>query len=225
MSIASLIDAQNEFTAHLPAVVNAEAALASDAPLIHEHLKTNLFGAFSIAKGDVAAAMARAPHRLQRRFYHHRYAALPMECRGVAAIHDPRTDSITIWSATQVVHWVRREVAAILGLPEARVRCLALDVGGANIKAAHGSGSARTLPFELWKRPDELGRVLDALGRPLAGDDDRPLPAANWRPVYALPPHAMHRSLIERPLPLGLRAIWADRWRRYKRPPTSDDFY
>ena len=42
----------------LPAVVSAEAALASGAPLIHEHLKTNLFGAFSIAKGDVAAAMA-----------------------------------------------------------------------------------------------------------------------------------------------------------------------
>jgi hypothetical protein len=40
---------------------------------------------------------------------------------------------------------------------------LALDVGGANIKAAHGAGKARTLPFELWKRPDELGRVLAAL--------------------------------------------------------------
>jgi probable H4MPT-linked C1 transfer pathway protein len=42
-------------------------------------------------------------------------------------------------------------------------RWMALDVGGANIKAAHASGPARTLPFELWKRPDELGRVLAAL--------------------------------------------------------------
>src|SRR5215813_5405843 len=66
----------------LPAVVNAEAALAPGAPLIHEHLQTNLFGAFSITKGDVAAAIARAPHRLQRRFYHHRYAAMPIEGRG-----------------------------------------------------------------------------------------------------------------------------------------------
>lgn len=40
---------------------------------------------------------------------------------------------------------------------------LALDVGGANIKAAHSSGQARTLPFELWKRPDELGQVLAVL--------------------------------------------------------------
>src|SRR5262249_44141410 len=114
----------------LPAVGSAKEALADGAPLIHEHLKTKLFGAFSIGKGNAAAVMAQSPHRLQRRFYHHRYAAMPIECRGVAAIHDPRTDTITIWSATQVVHWVRREVAAILGLPEAQVRCLALDVGG-----------------------------------------------------------------------------------------------
>src|SRR5271168_4163500 len=131
----------------LPAVVSSEAALASGAPLIHEHLKTNLFGAFSISKGDVAATMARAPHRLQRRFYHHRYAAMPMECRGVAAIHDPRTDTITIWSATQVVHWVRREVAAILGLPEARVRCLALDVGGGFGVKGHVYPEDLVVPF------------------------------------------------------------------------------
>ena len=53
-----------------------------------------------------------------------------MECRGVVSAYDPRTDSATIWSSTQVVHWVRREAAALLGLPEARVRCVALDVGG-----------------------------------------------------------------------------------------------
>ncbi|HMD64818.1 MAG TPA: xanthine dehydrogenase family protein, partial [Stellaceae bacterium] len=57
----------------LPAVVGAEAALASNAPIIHDELKTNLLGAFSVAKGDVGSALARAPHRLQRRFYHHRY--------------------------------------------------------------------------------------------------------------------------------------------------------
>src|SRR5499433_2491972 len=146
----------------LPAVVNAEAALASGAPLIHEHLKTNLFGAFSIAKGDVAAAMAGAPHRLQRRFYHHRYAAMPIECRGVAAIHDPRTDTITIWSATQVVHWVRREVAAILGLPEARVRCLALDVGGGFGVKGHVYPEDLVIPF--------LARQL---GRPVRWIEDR----------------------------------------------------
>jgi carbon-monoxide dehydrogenase large subunit len=80
----------------LPAVISAEAALAEGAPIIHEHLRTNLLGAFSIAKGDVDGALSRAPHRLRRRFYHHRYAAMPIECRGVVAAHDQRTDSVTI---------------------------------------------------------------------------------------------------------------------------------
>ena len=146
----------------LSAVVSAEAALAANAPLIHEHLRTNLFGAFSMGKGDVHAAMAAAPHKLQRRFYHHRYAAMPMECRGVAAIHDQRTDSMTIWSATQVVHWVRREVAAILGLPEARVRCLALDVGGGFGLKGHVYPEDLVIPF-----------LARRLGRPVRWIEDR----------------------------------------------------
>jgi carbon-monoxide dehydrogenase large subunit len=92
----------------LPALIDAESALAAGAPVIHDRLDTNLIGAFTVGKGDVDSALAGAPHRLKRRFFHHRYAASPLECRGVVAHYDRRTDSITIWSSTQVVHWVRR---------------------------------------------------------------------------------------------------------------------
>ncbi len=37
---------------------------------------------------------------------------------------------------------------------------IALDVGGANIKVAHGGGQVRTVPFEVWKRPDELSHAI-----------------------------------------------------------------
>jgi aerobic carbon-monoxide dehydrogenase large subunit len=97
----------------LPAVIDPEAALRSDSVLVHDRFQTNLIGAFSVGRGDVELALARAPHRLRRRFYHHRYAAVPMECRGVVSAYDSRTDSATIWSSTQVVHWVRREAAPI----------------------------------------------------------------------------------------------------------------
>ena len=60
------------------------------APIVHERYDTNLIGSFSVAKGDADAVLARAPHRLKRRFYHHRYAAVPMECRGVVAALRPR---------------------------------------------------------------------------------------------------------------------------------------
>ena len=52
---------------------------------------------------------------------------MPRRAQGA---YDRRTDLLTIWSSTQVVHWVRREAAALLGMPEARVRCIAPDVGG-----------------------------------------------------------------------------------------------
>ncbi len=146
----------------LPAVVDPEQALRPGEPIIHDKFQTNLIGAFTIGKGEVDAALARSPHRLQRRFHHHRYAAAPMECRGVVGVHDPRTDSVTIWSATQVVHWVRREAAAVLKLPEARVRCLALDVGGGFGLKGHVYPEDLLIPF-----------LARRLGRPVQWIEDR----------------------------------------------------
>jgi aerobic carbon-monoxide dehydrogenase large subunit len=146
----------------LPGVVDPEQALCPGAPIIHEKFHTNLIGAFTIGKGDIDAAFARSPHKLQRRFYHHRYAAAPMECRGVVGVHDARTDSVTIWSATQVVHWVRREAAAVLRLPEARVRCVALDVGGGFGLKGHVYPEDLLIPF-----------LARRLGRPVQWIEDR----------------------------------------------------
>jgi carbon-monoxide dehydrogenase large subunit len=140
----------------LPVVVDPEQALRPGGPIIHEKFQTNLIGAFTIGKGEIDAALARSPHKLKRRFYHHRCAAAPMECRGVVGVHDPRTDSVTIWSATQVVHWVRREAASVLRLPEARVRCVALDVGGGFGLKGHVYPEDLLIPF-LARR---LGRAV-----------------------------------------------------------------
>jgi carbon-monoxide dehydrogenase large subunit len=146
----------------LPTVIDPEAALRPDSTLVHDRFQTNLIGAFSVGRGDVEVALARAPHRLQRRFYHHRYAAVPMECRGVVSAYDPRTDSATIWSSTQVVHWVRREAAMLLGLPEARVRCIALDVGGGF------GGKGHVYPEDLL-----ITFLARKLGRPVRWVEDR----------------------------------------------------
>jgi aerobic carbon-monoxide dehydrogenase large subunit len=146
----------------LAAVVDTEAALRPGTPIVHDRFDTNLIGEFSVGKGDAGAALASAPHRLKRRFYHHRYAAVPMECRGVVSEYDRRTDSATIWSSTQVVHWVRREVATTLGLPEARVRCIALDVGGGFGGKGHAYPEDLLVPF-----------VARKLGRPVRWIEER----------------------------------------------------
>ena len=147
---------------HLPALVDPEAALAPGAALIHDRFGSNLIGSFEIAKGDVDAALAQAPHRFTRRFHHHRYAAMPMECRGVASQYDRRTDTVTLWSSTQVVHWVQREVSAVLRLPSARVRCIALDVGGGFGVKGHVYPEDLLIPF-----------LARRLGRPVRWIEDR----------------------------------------------------
>src|SRR5271168_1518106 len=48
---------------------------------------------------------------------------------------------------------------------------IGLDIGGANIKTAHEDGQARTVPFEVWKRPDELGRAIAAAAAALPASD------------------------------------------------------
>jgi aerobic carbon-monoxide dehydrogenase large subunit len=146
----------------LPAVLDPEAALSAGTAIVHDRFGTNLIGGFTIEKGDTKGAMARAPRKLKRRFHHHRYAAMPMECRGVVSLYDSRTDSVTIWSATQVVHWVRREAAGVLQLPEARVRCVALDVGGGFGVKGHVYPEDLLIPF-----------LARRLGRPVKWIEDR----------------------------------------------------
>jgi carbon-monoxide dehydrogenase large subunit len=192
----------------LPAVVDAKLALEPGSAVIHEEYRTNLIGRFVVEKGNAAAALAGAPHRLQRRFYTQRYAGMPMECRGVVSAYDPRTDSVTIWSSTQMVHWVRREAAAVLRLPEARVRCVALDVGGGFGTKGHVYPEDMLIPFlaRLAGRPvrwieerqehficschsrDQLHEVevgFDGEGRIVAFRDEFLVDCGAWNPIGA----------------------------------------
>ena len=50
-----------------------------------------------------------------------------------------------------------------------------------------------------------LGRVLDGLGNPLDGKG--PFNTSNYYPMYANPPNAMTRNIIDRPISLGIRSL------------------
>jgi len=134
----------------LPVVVDAEAALAPSAPLVHPELKTNL--AYRIAKegGDVDGAFARADRTVSLRLVHGRLAQVPMEPRGILASYDSAADVLTVWRSTQSPFLTRSLLSAVLGRPEDAIRVIAPDVGG-----AFGSKSA------LY--PDELTVVLLAM--------------------------------------------------------------
>jgi carbon-monoxide dehydrogenase large subunit len=122
----------------LPAVVDVDEAVKPGAALVHEQFKSNVTGEFEVGKGSVEAALARAPHRLRRRFHHHRYSGMPMEGKGVIAAPDTRTGELSVWATTQAVHSLRRDIAQLVGLPEALVRTIAPDVGGSFGVKNHG---------------------------------------------------------------------------------------
>jgi carbon-monoxide dehydrogenase large subunit len=122
--VLALIDAEYE---PLPAVVDAEAAMAPGATLVHS--ETNVCDVLEYATGD-PTAIDRAPHRLKRRFITQRHAGMPIETRGCLVDYDPRRDQLIVTTSTQTPHGVKRGLAHHLGLPESSFRVIAPDVGG-----------------------------------------------------------------------------------------------
>jgi carbon-monoxide dehydrogenase large subunit len=111
----------------LPAVVDPEKALEGG-PFVHESLGSNKVHEWSLPGGDVEAGFAQADVIVERRVVNHRIAGAPIECRGVLA--DYRAGSLTLWTSTQVPHFVRLFMALLLGLTEDHVRVIAPEVGG-----------------------------------------------------------------------------------------------
>jgi aerobic carbon-monoxide dehydrogenase large subunit len=111
----------------LPVVTDPEAALEGP-PFVHDQFGTNQVHEWSLGGGDLEAGFAEADVIVERRIVNHRTAGAPIEPRGVLA--DYRAGELTVWSATQVPHFLRLFLAILLGLHEERVRVIAPEVGG-----------------------------------------------------------------------------------------------
>jgi carbon-monoxide dehydrogenase large subunit len=112
----------------LPAVVDMEKALEDGAALVHEDLATNKAHEWTLAGGDVEQGFAEADVVIERRIVNHRTAGAPIEPRG--ALAEWHGDRVTLWSATQIPHILRLQLAVMLGIAEDRIRVVAPDVGG-----------------------------------------------------------------------------------------------
>jgi aerobic carbon-monoxide dehydrogenase large subunit len=112
----------------LPVVVDPEAALEPGAPIIHEEFGTNKVFEWSLAGGDVDAALDDADVVLERRIVNHRTAGAAIEPRGAMA--EWREGRLTLWSSTQIPHIARVILSIQLGISEEKIRVVAPDVGG-----------------------------------------------------------------------------------------------
>jgi aerobic carbon-monoxide dehydrogenase large subunit len=112
----------------LPVVTDPEQALQPDSPLVHEQFGTNKVCEWSLGGGDLEAGFAEADVIIERRVVNHRTAGAAIEPRGVVA--EWRADRLTVYSATQVPHFLRLFLSILLGISEDRVRVIAPEVGG-----------------------------------------------------------------------------------------------
>jgi CO/xanthine dehydrogenase Mo-binding subunit len=112
--------------AELPAVFEPGEALQDGAPAVHD--QGNLLSEWNIDAGDIAAAIARADVVVEGSYQTQAvdHAYLEPEA-GVGWLDDEGVLNLRV--ATQVVEHYR-DVARILGVPEARVRVIAPYVGG-----------------------------------------------------------------------------------------------
>jgi carbon-monoxide dehydrogenase large subunit len=114
----------------LDAVVDLESALTSSAPLIHEHLTSNVSAHVVQRKGDYQHVRSQADVVIARRFLYDRGAAAAIENRAIVASWDARAEELTIWDTTQAPIPIRNGLAQMLGLLESQVTVIAPFVGG-----------------------------------------------------------------------------------------------
>ncbi|MBI0536486.1 xanthine dehydrogenase family protein molybdopterin-binding subunit [Roseomonas sp. KE2513] len=108
--------------APLPPVLDPRAALAPDAPVLHEGLRGNLASDRSFRYGDPEAAFAAAPHRVSVVIDYPRNACTPIETYGVVAEYEPGTQSYDILANFQGPFSIHAVIARALKVPGNRLR-------------------------------------------------------------------------------------------------------
>ena len=97
---------------------------------MHEEWGDNVMQTLRVEIGEVAKAFHVADCVVSERLTTGRHMALPMETRGCVASFERGTDTLTVWSSTQVPHMLRSHLALVLDFPEHHIRVIAPDVGG-----------------------------------------------------------------------------------------------
>jgi carbon-monoxide dehydrogenase large subunit len=100
------------------------------APFVHADLGTNVAFTMPFKAGDPDAAFAAADVTIKQRIVNQRVAPVPIEPRSMVANWDAGMQQLTLYSATQIPHLLRTQLAVVLQLPENKIRVIAPEVGG-----------------------------------------------------------------------------------------------
>src|SRR5260221_731631 len=114
----------------LDTISNPEEALAKPEPRLHAYSEQgNIHRLQAFQFGDADAAIAGADHVFEDLFFYEGNTHLPIEQHACVAALDP-DGKLTLWSSTQVPHYVHRSLARVLQMPASRIRVIATPNGG-----------------------------------------------------------------------------------------------
>ncbi|HSL69308.1 MAG TPA: molybdopterin cofactor-binding domain-containing protein, partial [Longimicrobiales bacterium] len=119
----------------LPSFLDPEDALhPGERETIHEAGKAGRNGNITkhvrLEFGEVDRLLAESDLRIEGDYFFEGTTHTPIEPHCAIGYYDPR-GKLTVWSATQVPHYLQRELARVLDLDVARVRVVQPAVGGA----------------------------------------------------------------------------------------------
>ena len=110
----------------LPPVVDPEAALADDAPVVFPEHGSNQAVVATDAPLDLEAISDVV---VRGRYVNQRVAVVPMEPNGCAAVPD-ENGRLTFYASTQMPHGLHGQLAKALGIDPTQVRVICPQVGG-----------------------------------------------------------------------------------------------
>jgi len=114
----------------LMTISDSEQALANPEPRIHDYGEQgNIHRNHSYEFGDVDEALAAADHVFEDVFFYQGNTHLPMEQQATLANMEG-DGKLLVTSSTQDPHYLHRQLARVLQMPEARIRVIATPNGG-----------------------------------------------------------------------------------------------
>ncbi len=120
----------------LPAVFDPFEAREEGSPLVHETdwkdrvRKTNICKTVDLGFGSVEKAFEEADAVVEGTWLYEGSTHGAIEPHCAVGTWSP-DGQLTVWSATQVPHYLHRELAKVIGVPQSRVRVIQPAVGGA----------------------------------------------------------------------------------------------
>lgn len=124
---AELIDVEYEI---LPAATSLDAAIAHPEVGLGKSGEDNVSKEVELAFGDVDALLAESDVVIEGEYHYEGSAHAPIETHCAIGQYD-KNGLLTVWSATQVPHYLHRELSRVLGLSPTRIRVVQPPVGGA----------------------------------------------------------------------------------------------